>query len=192
MKNNCNKKAKPLSAEESSLLNLIRAFKSKKLRVTPIAPHKYTLEFSEPNYNIAARFNFNKDVTRLHINLTGVSLGVSLHLRKNTQIQKAIKLAVDKRKYASTKSDRLVLTDKEVNLQNINQSLRAYLNQQKCLDLMKIIFPDTKKSQIQFRKNISFKRLKQLNIKEITLKDKRYICDYENGVWVEDEVDSPN
>ena len=33
--------------------------------------------------------------------------------------------------------------------------------------------------------NISFKRLKQMDIEEITLKGRHFTCDYENGIWIE-------
>lgn len=179
---------KPLTKDEIILLDIISNFPSKNLKITPIEPHKYILEFTPQNSDIAIRFKFNKDITRLSVDLVGIPIKIHLPIRQNTELQKAIILAVNQRNTALTPTDRKVLTHNNVVLRNVNDSLNKYFKQQECSALKELIFPNTKKSQIEYHKSTSFKKLNKMGITEMTLIGRHFICDFKNKTWTEDKA----
>ena len=113
--------------------------------------------------------------------------------KQESQIYKAIQLAIHRRKTPDSVLKKKVASNKDkIQLNNVNDSLSKLLKRVDCLSLKEIIFPNSSKNFLRYKKNITFDMLKELKIQEITLQGRRFICDYEHLTWFEktDNIDN--
>ena len=193
MSNECNEKY----PQEEAFLEILEKFfckDSKSVRYDCIGEHCYMVNFSQlkitnPYFAIRSQLKESRGV--LVVTLKGILEPINIKLqmtyqKKESQIFKAIKLAIKRRKNPDDILRKKVASNKDgIQLNDINDSLSKLLKRAKCLPLKKIIFPYSSKNTLVYHRNITFDTLKELDVQEITLQGRHFVCDYENLKWIE-------